>query len=568
MQARKLVAAGACALAAMGGAVVSSADCPTPEANNALRKKCIAFGWEYGFVTPEQLLDNAAKFKDTAIDGVGIYLMATNRAGRPIASRGFTSGPEWDFEAFKSQLPALRKIAKTDHLKDSFLKCFDAPRKRISWLDDAAWARIGRNMGVVGRISRETGLKGINSDPEDYHHQEQYKPVPGDPPYDELIKIVRRRGQEVFGPLFREQPEARVLFYWFLTANLEYFKEKDPAAAARRNNDLWPAFADGIMDVLPPRARIVDGYEYYDCEYSTRDFHVGACTQRQLAPLLLSPENRAKHAIQVQVSFAHYLDLYVNPESKWHMGPVSGSRVEHFRRNYADSFKLADEYIWLWGEWRPTVRWENAKVSKDILKEKTWEESLPGMYEGMLSMHDADYGLRRRKATLEAKGELKDMNSNPECSPDEKSKKGGLPLPYGSYSSGGGKPVFRLDENAGEGGSSCISITGFNRSTCVTLSFKDIQSGDAFAISCRMKGGDPCATVGWKNEKQAWNWGLGKEHLTFSPPDKDGWRTGEAYFVAPGNAFGMGVTFTPNKNYKGKMDGTVYLDNVHVWKLW
>ena len=36
--------------------------------------------------------------------------------------------------------------------------------------------------------------------------------------------------------------------------------------------------------------------------------------------------------------------------------------------------------------------------------------------------------------SLEAKGELKDMNSNPECSPDEKSKKGGLPLPYGSYS--------------------------------------------------------------------------------------------------------------------------------------
>ena len=62
------------------------------------RKKCIAFGWEHGFITPTQLLANADKFKGTAIDGIGIYLMATNRAGMAIGSRGFMSGPEWENE--------------------------------------------------------------------------------------------------------------------------------------------------------------------------------------------------------------------------------------------------------------------------------------------------------------------------------------------------------------------------------------------------------------------------------------------------------------------------------------
>ena len=54
------------------------------------RKKCISFGWEYGRLTPEQLLANAEKFKGTVVDGVGIYLRATNRAGKAIGTYGFT----------------------------------------------------------------------------------------------------------------------------------------------------------------------------------------------------------------------------------------------------------------------------------------------------------------------------------------------------------------------------------------------------------------------------------------------------------------------------------------------
>ena len=64
--------------AAVLAAVTALADAP--------RKKCIAFGWEFGFLTPDQILANAGKFSGTAIDGVGIYLMATNRAGQAIGS--------------------------------------------------------------------------------------------------------------------------------------------------------------------------------------------------------------------------------------------------------------------------------------------------------------------------------------------------------------------------------------------------------------------------------------------------------------------------------------------------
>ncbi|MBR3221376.1 MAG: hypothetical protein IKF72_04020 [Kiritimatiellae bacterium] len=527
------------------------------------RKKCISFGWEYGRLTPEQILANADKFKDTVVDGVGIYLRATNRVGKAIGTYGFMTNPEWDIEAFATQIPALRKIANTEHLSESFLKCFSAPTKRVSWTDDAAWARIAHNMGVVGRLSRETGLRGINSDTEDYHKQKQYERIKGDPPYDELVKTVRRRGREVFGALFREQPEARVLFYWFLTFRKEYFGSPDPLAPARRKGDLWPAFADGIMDVLPPTARIIDGDEHaYGYAYDRHDYHVSACNQRIMAPLLLSQENRAKHAAQVQVSFGLYLDMYINPGPAWYKGPVHGSRLEHFRLDCADAFRLADEYVWLWGEKHPTVHWENVTLPPSVKGKETWAEVLPGLYQAMRARDDDSYSFRSRRAELAAKGLLTDMISNPECRPDDQSAKGKLPRPYSVYA-GKGNPVFRLAEGSGDGDKSCIAVSGL-KDGAILVNFGGRQEHELYEVSCRMKGGTPKAYVGWKDGDGKWRWDLGTKWLEFSSPDDSGWQTGEAFAEVPEEAKGFSLGFCPEMN-----DGeTVFIDSVHVWKLW
>ena len=527
------------------------------------RKKCISFGWEYGRLTPEQLLANADKFKGTVVDGVGIYLRATNRVGKAIGTYGFMTNPEWDIEAFAAQMPVLRKIAQTEHLSESFLKCFSAPTKRVPWTDDVAWARMAHNMGVVGRLSRETGLKGINSDTEDYHKQKQYERVKDDPPYDELVKIVRQRGREVFGALFKEQPEARVLFYWFLTFRKAYFDNPDPLSLARRKGDLWPAFADGIMDVLPPTARIIDGDEHaYSYCYDKHEYHVSACNQKMFAPLLLSPENRAKHAAQVQVSFGIYLDMYVNEGPAWYKGPVCGSRLEHLRRDCADAFKLADEYVWLWGEKHPTIHWENATLPTSVKSRDAWADVLPGLYEAMRARDDATFLFSQRKNELAAKGLLKDMIGNPECRPDDQLANGRLPRPYTTYA-GKGNPVFRLADGVGDGDASCIAVSGL-KDGAILVNFSGRQPHELYAVSCRMKGGTPKAYVGWKDADGKWAWHLGTKWLEFSPPDGLGWQTGEAFVEVPEGAKGFAFGFCP------EMDGgeTVFIDNVHVWKLW
>ena len=61
-----------------------------------------------------------------------------------------------------------------------------------------------------------------------------------------------------------------------------------------------------------------------------------------------------------------------------------------------------------------------------------------------------------------------------------------------------------------------------------------------------------------------WKWGLGTVWLKFSPPDATGWCMGEAFAEVPMGAKRFSFAMSPNM----KEGETVYIDNVHVWKLW
>ena len=79
-----------------------------------------------------------------------------------------------------------------------------------------------------------------------------------------------------------------------------------------------------------------------------------------------------------------------------------------------------------------------------------------------------------------------------------------------------------------------------------------------------MKGGTPKAYVGWKDGDGKWRWDLGTKWLEFSSPDDSGWQTGEAFVEVPEEAKGFSFGFCPEMD-----DGeTVFIDNVHIWKLW
>ncbi len=530
-----------------------------------VQKKFVLFGWELQEATPGQILANADKLAGTPFDGVGIYLKIKDAEGRECSYRGTVSGPEWPKGVFDPYLPDLKRFAETDHLRESFIVGFRSPLKRLKWTDDAAWQAAASNMRELARLAREAGIRGIVADHEDYGKLRQFFRIEDDPPYDELVKLARMRGREVFGPVFREYPEVRILFYWFLSEKADYFTTGDPAAEISRKQDLWPAFADGILDVMPPSARIIDGDENaYRADYATRDFHVSACNQRILAPKLISPENRAKHALQVQVGFGIYFDMYANPEgSYWYFGPDGGSRAEHFRRNLAEAVHLVDEYVWFWSEHHITVKWENMHLQKRIDgKDVTWDECIPGFFSAMSGVRDIDGGLRRRRTELETAGKLVDENPNPSCADD-----GGKPLPA-PYEVWRGKDVekavFRVDGEIGDGDSASLFMGGTTTGT-MYIDRKGVVPGGAYCVSCRAKGERPAVKVGWKRDGRLAQ-GKPEVELLFGEADASGWRTGEAYFNVPPGVDAMCVILylaPPRRASDG-----IWFDNIHVYRLY
>ena len=525
------------------------------------RKKYIAFGWEFKRISPKVLLANADKFQATGIDGVGIYLCATNSAGKELM---FVSrGDRWEKEAFRDQVPVLRQIAKTPHLSESFFVGFGAPLKRFAWTDDAAWANLEHSMSVLGWLTKETGIKGVSGDFEDYHHQWQFNRVDGDPEWDELVKIVRRRGAQIYGAMFRENPNLKALFYWILCFNTEYLTSPDPVAMARQNGDLQPAFFDGILDAMPETARLINGDEHtYRAEAVKRDFAYSLCNQRTVCPKLVSPENRAKFLRLTQVSFAIYSDMYANDEKAfWYFPPKGGSRAEHLRRNLLDATRLADEYIWFWGEKHPSIHWENAYVEPRVRCPDTWEEAIPGMTEALLCCKDPDWGLARRLTALKRGGKMVDRNPNPNC----EGKGDRLPAPYSSWKSQADKDAggsVYLDSSTGCKAAPSISMKGCKNS-CALYIVKNCEPGESYAVMLASKG-ETRISIAFQKDN-GWVRGMQGVSPLHGEPDAAGWRHWRGMVIVPPGCDSFVIKFGADRANDGKQ---VWFDDVHVVKLW
>ena len=127
----------------------------------------------------------------------------------------------WTRDAVKDQLPYLKEIAKKPHLKESLLLFWMTPggkNQRLDWTDDKAWANYAENMATVAWLAKQSGLKGLMLDPEEYGAQggklAQYIHCWQDPSFAETAKLARQRGREVFSRVSKEFPDAVIWSLW------------------------------------------------------------------------------------------------------------------------------------------------------------------------------------------------------------------------------------------------------------------------------------------------------------------------------------------------------------------
>ena len=385
-----------------------------------INRKHIGLLFDVMNTTPSNVLANADKFAEHApyLDGVALSLnnVIVPGEGGSVVTTGLSevmSGTvRWTRDSVKDQIPVLREIAKKPHLKESFLLFWMSPKycdTRLDWADDKAWANYAENMAVAAWVAKEGNMKGLMLDPEEYANAKQYKHTPADPPYGECAKIARQRGREVFSRVFKEYPDIVLFTLWYFGRFRHYpegVNRTNPVVCAEDRGELLHHFYNGILDAMPPGARIIDGCEHYSLSATKYQYLFNANSISTAVMPFVAPENRGKYRSQVQVSNTHFLDMFAqsaNPKSRWYHGPVNGSRLEHLRLNLEQSLMTATEYVWIYGENSGKLfNWRDGNFEK----QKTWEEVIPGFTETIMLVKDPERYAAMRRAKLEAEGKL------------------------------------------------------------------------------------------------------------------------------------------------------------------
>lgn len=300
----------------------------------------------------------------------------------------------WTDTAVAKYVALFREIVKRPALKQSFVNVWLVPTSRYDWCDDAEWRKLAESLAVLARMAKRGGLAGIALDSEDYSRVRQFIRADSDLPYAETAKLARQRGRECFSAIFREFPDITLFGFWFLSGTGAYRDSDDPVYLCERRNDLWPAFVNGMLDVIPQTARFVDGDEVagYDGEAENGDFWKNAVTIFNRLLPLVEPENRAKYRSQVVTGAGLYLDSYTTKEGGvLYKGPLDGSRLGRFAANYAQAVRATGGFVWLYGERYGYIPWKNAG-NRDWRNHKTWDEALSGFNRCVAAReHAADY---------------------------------------------------------------------------------------------------------------------------------------------------------------------------------
>lgn len=507
-------------------------------------KKIIAHSWDLLAVRPADVARNVDQWAALPLDGVTLALVKTNEKGTVFSFGSIMTDPSWERAFWVSEIDTLRKCSSRT-LRHNFLTSFWAPRKRLAWSDDAAWGQFATNLNTLAWLAKEGGAQGILIDPEDYTQTRQYFLHPGEGTFADTAALARKRGAQVMRSMSAAYPSIHILSFWLLSMTPTYLEgmADDAAARVQAAGDLWPSFVNGMLDALPPDARLIDGNEHgYLYEATRNDFYYSAWKIQNKGLMLVAPENRSAYQTRVSVGFGLYLDMYTNPKgtTTYYFGELNGSRINHFERNLAQALEASSEYIWLYGEKYDWIRWQGTSR-----KQPLWSEKLhSGMNDVLrLATHPVAAAreiIQRRQAAGTLSNRLENARFQSAKEPG-----GALPPPWSSWQME--RTRHGVFQRACEADASFIRATGVENGCLIAQT--RTQPGELLAVSGEGKGGPMHIRVRWQ-VKGAWTLDGLDVQIPFPPTaQKEEWRPA------------LGVVRVPEG-----VDTVVYLWCVHQQK--
>lgn len=505
-------------------------------------KKVIAHGWDIFGLMPTDLEKNILALEKLPIQGITINFHIRDEQGRRQDINKALTSPAWKKEYFKNIYAPLKRVC-SGKLKNNFIFSLCAPWTRISWDDDKQWKNAANNMGLLASVAKECGAVGLLFDPEDYCNKKQFVYLPGKDKtsYEATALAARKRGRQIMEACAKEYPEIVILSFWLLsldTAN--YNVPGNPAEILKEKNNLWIPFVEGMLDALPPKAKMVDATEQgYYCNYEENDFYNMALGIKRKAIKLISEKNKDKYQKQVQTGFGLYLDSYTVPLThRWAQLPVDGSRLKKFQKNLEQALNASNEYCWLYGEKYRWVKWNLDKEPNPAIyslwksiKKESWNDILPGFEKAIQSVTEphiyADEWYKNKKSA----GKAENLVRNPQCKSNTEKAATHLPSFWHFWQSENMGKYMRdatvkyqdsFSVKAEGTGSSCFSVSA------------NVQAGKYYFFEVFAKGkGSPKIRVRWKNNNNNWRVPDRDVFAVINEKAENGWKRGFGMVKVP-----------------------------------
>jgi len=549
----------------------------TTTAQNALtaaRKKIISLGWAKS--TPKDLAENLALIESsTPYDGMHVHLVGEQTVDgvvKKYSSRFPFQAERWPYSAFAESIGYLQGLRPSRPL-ELFIMTTTRSGPH-DWFSDAYWAQVCHNFGLIARIARETGCRGLIFDAEDYHdsgHLFAYSPDAGIS-YDDAKIKARQRGREWITAMAEAYPDMTLFApFW---VSLAYPFGDNPNASGSRSCALFPAFLNGVYDALPPGMTIIDGNESYfyrsgdryQAMHATGYFHANF---RQL----IAPENLYRALTQTQMAAALYLDAFFpanlnDPNNRWDLYPGQDdtTRQRNLRNVLFHCLAVADEYVWTWGE--RIVWWP--QDAADALNQR-----LPGLNAIMRSVKSVE----EAEAVIAAMPVYENLLANgnfevaaPPAIPDATGK---LPPPPGwnvwDEEREERKGAFYLSPGAGCNGSAAMTGAGFVRGGCAITNVA-VQPGDILLLRGKARCEENAAgevTAAWKRTATGrWVWDnyrapLVRASLCAVPGSE--WRECKTLIVVPDEIEGLGLQLGVGRQRPGQ--DKIHYDDFELIRL-
>ncbi len=485
----------------------------------APRKKLLNFGWGhprlihyYKATTAEELE------KHLPFDGFSIApYIYVYRNGKKLVYTSNQLGPQTEILLTKEDLKEWVEVFSNYGFKKLTDNFFGVTTAQFGddWFDDATWKKVLNNHQMIAWMAKECGFKGIVFDAEPYNttcspfayrNNSRHS-------FAETEAKVRERGREYAKALTEVYPD--ITIFYFVLIDFYFKNANSPQNAHVSRMALYPAFWNGMLDVLPPGAKMIDGNEHpgYHAALKAEYDRMNSDFERGRHATIF-PENREKFNRVVSRGYATYLDSFVKGNNQYPNWTKSRYPARLLYNTLVNSLEYCDEYAWVWSE-------RGAFYPQNIFKTKNpfWRDRLPGSIEAINAARDP-FGSAEKFASPENLLENGNFSAGKAVSVNNGPGTMDFGVPHWSswQESSRSKGVIRAEKE----GVTFRNVTNGS----VVQSIQDFVPGDLLLLTakCRTtgKGQKPEISIFYRDENGKGLWNIGKR-AEFGTPDKDGW---------------------------------------------